>query len=92
MVVKKMSDIIIDKETAVFILTYIQRKADKQAGLKIQNQKLKKEIQTANERILQVERDNRILAQKLTAINHEYQKLNELYNKDTGGDNEYDRI
>lgn len=80
----------IDKETAIFILTYIQRKADKQAGLKIQNAKLKKDIQTANDRILQLEKDNSILAQKLTAVNHEYQKLNELYNKDTGGDNEYD--
>lgn len=79
-----MSDINIDKETAIFILTYLQRKADKQAGLKIQNAKLKKDIQTANDRILQLERNNSILAQKLTAINHEYNRLKDKYNDLTG--------
>jgi len=85
-----MSDINIDKETAVFILTYLQKKADKQAGLKIQNYNLKKEIRALNAHILQLENTNSKLAQNLTELNHEYQKLNKLYNQDTGGDNEYE--
>lgn len=74
-----MTLIRIDKETAVEILTYLQKKADKQAGLKIQNGLLKKQIRQLDFRNQELDYQNKVLGQKLTELNHKYQDVLKSY-------------
>jgi len=68
----------IDKETAVFILSYIQRKADKQAGLRIQNIGLKKHIQELERELDNKEVEIIQLAEKLSQLNHDLKKMEKI--------------
>jgi len=68
----------LDKEAMVYLISSIQKKSDKVAGLKIQNHKLKKEIKALRMDCFKLEADKETLAKRLTELNHEFVKAKEI--------------